>query len=314
MTAVPPAIAVLVGPSGCGKTTVGRLVANRLGVGFVDADDLHDPAEVERMRHGEALDDARRGPWLDRVHQALAAAAGDGRGLVVACSALKRSYRERLGRDLPRVRCLELAVAPAKLRARLESRADHFFPPALLDSQLAALEPMPRHARIDAEQPPDAVAAAVVDRLERGDAGIVDGSALPVYDLGKGHPFARDRQQPLFDLLRMTGLVHDTDLLASRSLTVAELTTVHDLDYVECLIATSLPLPDPRVLARAADHGLGPGDNPIAAGQHDAAAAIAGATCAAVEAVLAGECRAAFQPAGGLHHAMPNRAAGFCLY
>lgn len=144
--------------------------------------------------------------------------------------------------------------------------------------------------------------------------GIVDATTLPVYDLGLDHPFARDRQQPLFDLLRAAGLLHAGDLLASAPATVAELTTVHDPDYVEVLQAVSSTAPSAALLQRAWRFGLGSGDNPIAVGQHAAAAAAVGATLAAVDAVVAGRRRAAFNPAGGLHHAMPHGAAGFCLY
>lgn len=143
---------------------------------------------------------------------------------------------------------------------------------------------------------------------------IVDATALPVYDLGQDHPFARDRQQPLFDLLQSHGLLRREDVLAVQPATLDELATVHDPAYVEMLIATSCRRPDPEVLRRAPLYGLGTPDNPIAPGQHTAAAATAGATLACVDAVLDGTCRAAFNPAGGLHHAMPHGAAGFCLY
>lgn len=145
-------------------------------------------------------------------------------------------------------------------------------------------------------------------------ARLVDGTALPVYDFGSGHPFARDRQLPLFDLLRTSGLLADEDLLPCRPATIAELETVHDPAYVAALIATSAEHPETTVLRQALRFQLGTADNPIAPGQHDAAAAIAGATLACVDAVFDGTCDAAFQPAGGLHHAMPYGAAGFCLY
>jgi len=149
---------------------------------------------------------------------------------------------------------------------------------------------------------------------ERSDCRIVDATALPVYDLGQDHPFARDRQQPLFDLLRAHGLLREGDLLPVRPATTAELTTVHEPGYVAMLIATSAERPAREVLRRAPLYGLGTPDNPIAPRQHEAAAAVAGATLACVDAVLDGTCRSAFNPAGGLHHAMPHGAAGFCLY
>ncbi|MBK8101053.1 MAG: acetoin utilization protein AcuC [Planctomycetes bacterium] len=147
-----------------------------------------------------------------------------------------------------------------------------------------------------------------------GDSRIVDATALPVYDLGQDHPFARDRQRPLFDLLRRSGLLHAADVLPTVPATEAELATVHDPDYIAILQATSVPRPDPSLLRQAPLFGLGTADNPIARGQHTAAAAAVGATLTCVREVLAGRCRAAFNPAGGLHHAMPHGAAGFCLY
>lgn len=144
-------------------------------------------------------------------------------------------------------------------------------------------------------------------------ARLVDATALPSYDLGSRHPFARDRQLPLFDLLRCTGLLQPGDELPTAPATEAELALVHDPAYLAVLRATSAPHPDPAVLRRAPLFGLGTADNPISPGQFEATAAIAGATRDCVRAVLDGRCRAAFQPAGGLHHAMPHGASGFCL-
>lgn len=145
-------------------------------------------------------------------------------------------------------------------------------------------------------------------------ARLIDAATLPVYDLGIDHPFARDRQRPLFDLLRSSGLVAAADFLPWRPATAQELATVHDPEYIAVLAATSAADPPPAVLRNALRFGLGGGDNPIAPGQHQAAAAACGATLACVDAVLDGTCNAAFNPAGGLHHAMPHSAAGFCLY
>jgi len=138
------------GPAGAGKTTVGRALADAMGRRFFDADDLHSQANVARMRRGEPLTDAERAPWLAAVRdiivlQLVEAKRGDGRdhGAVVACSALKKSYRAALvPADAPKgaVRFAYLRVEPEVLRARLEARQDHFAPPALLASQLATLE------------------------------------------------------------------------------------------------------------------------------------------------------------------------------
>lgn len=163
---LPDPIVILTGPAGCGKTTVGPRLATALGVAFVDGDDLHDAASTERMRRGEPLDDAARGPWLDRIAAAIDQATAAGHGLVVACSALRQVYRDRLAAGrAPRFVQLD---APAEvLRARLAARRGHFFPAALLDSQLRTLEPLPAGARVDATAAPDAIVAAIAALLRR---------------------------------------------------------------------------------------------------------------------------------------------------
>ena len=150
---------VVMGVSGCGKSTLAAGLAQALDARFVDADDLHPAANVARMARGEALTDADRAPWLDRVAQVLA----DGAPVVVACSALKRAYRDRL-RAAGGVRFLYLAVPRAELAARMQARKGHFMPPTLLDSQLATLEvPGPDEAvTLDGTQPPAQVLAAAL--------------------------------------------------------------------------------------------------------------------------------------------------------
>ncbi|MES0207198.1 gluconokinase [Mesorhizobium sp. LNHC209A00] len=136
-----PALIVVMGVSGCGKTEVGVEIAARLGIAFVEGDTLHPRGNVEKMSAGIPLADDDRWPWLDLVGAALRQAREEGRGLVVSCSALKKSYRDRLrhvaGGPLFFV---FLEGSRSLLQARLAARRDHFFPPALLDSQFAALE------------------------------------------------------------------------------------------------------------------------------------------------------------------------------
>lgn len=128
------------GVSGAGKSTIADALASRLGVPYLDADDLHPPANIARMAAGVPLRDVDRWPWLDQVGAWLAGRrAGGG---VVACSALRRVYRDRLRDAVPELRTLHLDADPALLRARLAARTDHFLPPSLLDSQLATLEPL----------------------------------------------------------------------------------------------------------------------------------------------------------------------------
>ncbi|MEV7574630.1 gluconokinase, GntK/IdnK-type [Pseudarthrobacter sp. NPDC089323] len=128
------------GVSGCGKTTIGDLVARELGVPFLDGDSLHPVENVAKMAAGTPLTDDDRWPWLATVGAALAQ-AGDG-GLVLACSALRRSYRDAIREQAPDTVFLHLHGTKEVLKARTEGRTGHFMPPALLDSQLATLEPL----------------------------------------------------------------------------------------------------------------------------------------------------------------------------
>lgn len=130
---------VLMGVSGCGKSTVGPVVAAALGVPYLDADALHPAVNVEKMSKGIALADADRIPWLTDVAEHLA--AGDA-GAVVGCSALKRRYRDIIRERVPEVKFAHLHGSEEVLRGRVSSRADHFMPASLLDSQLATLEPL----------------------------------------------------------------------------------------------------------------------------------------------------------------------------
>jgi gluconokinase len=136
-------IIIVMGVAGVGKTTVGAGLAEALGWRLVDADDLHPPANVEKMRHGQPLSDADREPWLAAVGAVIARALGAGESLVVACSALKAAYRLRLGGNDPRVRFVHLQAPRTVLAARLAARTGHFAGASLLDSQLADLETPP---------------------------------------------------------------------------------------------------------------------------------------------------------------------------
>jgi gluconokinase len=156
---------VVMGVAGSGKSTVGAALAGRLGWTFLDADDFHPPANVDKMRRGEPLDEADRSPWLARLNQLLRSHLDRDDDVVLACSALTRSARGRLARGIA-VRFVHLHVAPEVLAARLEHRAGHFMPAGLLDSQLATLEvPGPDEALVvDADRPLDAVVDEIVAR------------------------------------------------------------------------------------------------------------------------------------------------------
>jgi gluconokinase len=163
----PPAI-VTMGVSGSGKTTVGEALAKRLGVAFRDADEFHPPANVDKMAAGIALDDNDRLPWLDAIGAAISE-ADPSRPVVVSCSALKRSYRERIRRQAGRpVDFVFLHGDRETLRQRMGGRKGHFMPVSLLDSQLATLE-TPREDEnaiaISIEQPVSAIVGEVLDTL-----------------------------------------------------------------------------------------------------------------------------------------------------
>lgn len=140
MSPFPRPLVVVIGVSGSGKSTVGELLARRLGVPYADADELHPQANVDKMAAGHPLNDEDRWPWLAKVGAALAEA--EGTGLVIACSALKRSYRDAILAKEPRAVFVHLHGSHELLEARMEHRHGHFMPPALLDSQLEALEPL----------------------------------------------------------------------------------------------------------------------------------------------------------------------------
>jgi len=127
------------GVTGSGKTTVGEALAAALSWPFCDADDLHPAQNVTKMAAGEALTDADRWPWLDRIVAESRERASRGQNLVVACSALKRSYREQLQRAGD-VRFVYLRGSEATIASRLARRRHHYMPATLLPSQLATLE------------------------------------------------------------------------------------------------------------------------------------------------------------------------------
>lgn len=160
---------LIMGVSGSGKTVVGRLLATALGWTFRDADDLHPPENVARMRSGQPLTDADREPWLRSLSAVVdAALASSGPGLVLACSALKRTYRNRLRAADPKVKLVHLTGPEPILRERISARVGHYMPASLLTSQLATLEPPEASERalvIDVTDPPEALAARILSEL-----------------------------------------------------------------------------------------------------------------------------------------------------
>ncbi|KIC69110.1 gluconokinase [Kocuria rhizophila] len=137
-----PPLVVVMGVSGSGKTTIGTLVAHELGVEFIDGDSLHPLENVQKMAAGTPLDDDDRWPWLEIVGRTLHEHGERREGLVVACSALKRVYRERIRSQAPSALFLHLDGTVEVLTRRIEGRSGHFMPAALLESQIETLEPL----------------------------------------------------------------------------------------------------------------------------------------------------------------------------
>ena len=168
-------IVVVAGVAASGKSTVGRMIADRLGWPFTDADSLHPAANVAKMHAGHALTDADRQPWLAAVTARIDGYLEAGQSAVLACSLLRRTYRDQLTADRPTVRIVFLDVSRAELTRRLSSRHGHFFPATLLDSQLADLEPpQPAERQLvvaEVGQPPAVIADEVIDRLQLSPSG-----------------------------------------------------------------------------------------------------------------------------------------------
>jgi gluconokinase len=147
-------VVVLMGVAGSGKTTIGRGLAQELGWRFYDADDFHPRANVEKMARGLPLDDDDRLPWLETLRDLIARCLDRGEDAVLACSALKESYRERLLFD-ERVELFYLKGDYKLIEERLERRTKHYMKPAMLESQFAALEEPAQEARtLDISAPP----------------------------------------------------------------------------------------------------------------------------------------------------------------
>jgi gluconokinase len=157
-------VIVLMGVAGAGKSTVGKLLASELAWPFADGDDYHPPANLEKMRHGIPLTDSDRAPWLEILRSLIAAWIAEGKSAVLACSALKRAYRERLQAG-PEVRFVYLKGDVALLQTRLRKRQGHYMTIRMLESQLATLEEPERALIVDVSRSPEEVAAEVRSKL-----------------------------------------------------------------------------------------------------------------------------------------------------
>ena len=169
-----PLIVVVMGVAGCGKSSVGQTLALALGYEFIEGDAHHPPANIEKMSAGIPLTDADRDGWLGTLAGFIADADREGRGLVVACSALKRRYRDRLRGDCERVVFLHLHGNKALIASRMGARTAHFMPMALVDSQFADLEPPQPDENalvVSIDQTPSEVVDEIINRLGPATAG-----------------------------------------------------------------------------------------------------------------------------------------------
>ena len=157
---------LVMGVAGAGKTTVGALLAERLGWRFLDADDFHSDASIAKMRQGLALTDADRTPWLSRLHNVLLEMDCRGEQAVLACSALKESYRRTLLDGLPDYRLVFLKTSPSLIVRRLEMRTAHFMSPALAMSQFELLEEPSEAIMVNGEWPLKKIIAHITATLQ----------------------------------------------------------------------------------------------------------------------------------------------------
>jgi len=154
-------IVLVMGVAGVGKTTIGEALARRLGWRFIDADDFHPPQNVAKMKAGIPLEDADRWPWLSHLNRVLK----DEPSAVLACSALKESYRERLAQGIADFTVVYLHGSYPLIRERIETRKHRYMPAALLESQFAALEQPAEAIVIDVAATTDECVAAILARL-----------------------------------------------------------------------------------------------------------------------------------------------------
>ena len=163
-----PAAIIVMGVSGSGKSTIGALLAEALGWPFADADGFHPAANVAKMAAGQPLTDADRWPWLDAIAAHIGASRTAGQPVVVACSALRRAYRERLRAGHGDLIFLHLAGAPEVIATRQAARQGHFMPPSLMASQFATLEDPAAEAdavMVSVSASPHEVVAAALEQL-----------------------------------------------------------------------------------------------------------------------------------------------------
>lgn len=158
-------VIIVMGTTGAGKTTVGKLLADRVGLTFLDADDFHPPANIEKMKHGIPLTDADRLPWLANIHAELVRLSETKQDIVLACSALKQGYRDQLSAGLD-FRIVYLHGTYEEMRRHIEARHGHFAGEAILAGQFADLEEPQDALVLDVSHTPEELVAEAIGRLQ----------------------------------------------------------------------------------------------------------------------------------------------------
>ncbi len=160
-------IIVVMGVSGCGKSTIAELLANKLGISWYDADNFHPQANIDKMKNGIPLTDADRMPWLNRLSFEMVFWENEG-GAVLACSALKESYRTILrGQEKGNVRFVYLQGSKECILNRMKQRSGHYMPTSLLDSQFATLEVPQNAITVSIEESPETIVETIVSQLKK---------------------------------------------------------------------------------------------------------------------------------------------------
>lgn len=158
-------VIVLFGPMGCGKTTVGEILAKKMGWDFYDGDDFHPQENKIKMAKGIPLDDHAREPWLHALYQIIQNHLANEKGMVLACSALKKKYRTMLGIDQKQVFSVFLKGSFALLKSRITDRSHEYMAESLLQSQLDTLEEPKNGLTVDISDPPEQICQTIIDKL-----------------------------------------------------------------------------------------------------------------------------------------------------
>ena len=157
-------IVVVIGVAGSGKSTIGTMLAKIMNCSFLEGDDLHSTANIAKMSSGSPLTDEDRRPWLAAIHSRIRDSVSRGEDLVVACSALKRQYRQSLAIDVP-ITWVYLQASKDLIRSRLTRRTSHFMKADMLDSQFEILEEPAGAIVVDASERPDIIVNQIMELM-----------------------------------------------------------------------------------------------------------------------------------------------------